>query len=191
MDVAKYICSICGMIINEKNSSFNKEAFEKKNTLEDIKHCPFCGVDKKYIGDEKEVELINKKIEGLSSDALKILDHATKLEVFNGDFYKKASLIAKDKKIKDMFEALANIEYMHARVHKTLGGFKELPKLRDMDYSKYNSDDILIKIANKREQHAVHYYTKYYSVLNSKTLEDIFNAFISVEKDHINLTINI
>ena len=53
-----------------------------------------------------------------------------KLEVFNGDFfYRQASLLARDINLKEMFKALSNIEYMHARIHKSLIGIEKLPNL--------------------------------------------------------------
>lgn len=52
---------------------------------------------------------------------LNILDHAVKLEIFNGDFYAEASKICSNKENSDIFKALSNIEYMHARIHQRLG----------------------------------------------------------------------
>jgi rubrerythrin len=90
-----------------------------------------------------------------------------KLEVFNGDFYKKAAIMAKDEALKNMFNALSKIELMHAMVHKKIGGFKELPVLKELDYSLLEFDKLLIEAANKREKHAVAYYDKY-----SEKIED-------------------
>lgn len=189
MDMDKHICIICGMTINDKNYNFNNNAFEEKNTLNDIKYCPFCGVGKDYIYNEEKAQVLNKKIEGLDKDILKIIDHACKLEVFNGEFYKQASILASDSKIKEMFKDLSNIELMHAKVHKAIAGLKELPKLREMDYSKYDSDELLLQMANKREQHAVQYYSKYYEAITLPEIRKVFDAFTTVEKEHINLTI--
>lgn len=88
-----------------------------------------------------------------------------------------------------MFKSLAKIEFNYARIHKSLGGFKELPILREMDYKKYDEEN-LIKLANKREKHAVEYYNKYSEEVSSSRLKEIFNALSKVEKEHINLTIN-
>lgn len=186
-----YICNICGMIINDKNYEFNKEAFLYGNSIENIKYCPFCGADNTYIKEinKGEEEKVNLTAEELDEATSTILDHAMKLEVFNGDFYKKASILAKNERIKMMFEALSNIEFMHARIHKALGGFKELPTLREMDYSKYGEDSILMNLANKREKHAVEYYSKYSQDVCSPKIMEIFNVLSDVEKDHIHLTL--
>ncbi|KAJ51604.1 rubrerythrin [Clostridium tetanomorphum] len=186
----KYICTICGMIINEKNYNLNEEAFEDFNSVDNIKHCPFCGVRGIYLKElaQGEVQLLNNPVSLVDSNISKILDHAMKLEVFNGDFYQKASELVNTIEIKNMFKSLAKIEFNYARIHKSLGGFKELPILREMDYKKYDEEN-LIKLANKREKHAVEYYNKYSEEVSSSRLKEIFNALSKVEKEHINLTI--
>lgn len=182
----KLICEICGMEINEKNYSFNKEAFLRPNTKAEIKYCPFCGVSEEYLKiNGKEYEYDKSK---LDDNAIKIIDHAVKLEVFNGDFYKKASALAKDETNKKIFEALSRIEYMHAKIHKKIGGFKEHPVLREMDYSKYDTDKILLEMACKREQHAVEYYEKYSKEIKEKNVLVVLKALSDVEEEHIELT---
>ncbi|MCT8977088.1 ferritin family protein [Clostridium sp. CX1] len=183
----KLICVVCGMEINDKNYDFNKEGFITSNHIDNIDTCPFCGANKEYlVQGGKAIEFGDSG--KLDSTTLKIIDHAVKLEIFNGDFYKKASKIAKDEKVKKVFEALSRIEYMHARIHKKIGGFTEDPVLREMDYSKYNSDEILLEMACKREKHAVEYYEKYSSVVEDKNIKSIFKALSMVEEEHIQLT---
>lgn len=181
----KLFCTICGIEINEKNYKLNKEAFPYENEMESIKFCPICGAPIKYIGEERYVYKLDKK--ELDEITFKILDHAVKLEVFNGDFYKKASQLANNKDIAKLFKALANIEYAHAIVHKNLAGIEEMPKLREMNYDKYNDDNILLEMAEKREKHAVAYYEKYGEEVNSKILNIVFEALKNVEVDHINI----
>lgn len=184
--MSKLICVICGMEINKMNYSFNKEAFIQVNSPDNIKFCPFCGAITDYlIEDGKE---LNYDEVNLDSNALTIIDHAVKLEIFNGDFYKKASKITKNYEIKKMFEALSRIEFMHARIHKKIGGFKIDPVLRDMDYSKYDSDEVLLDMACKREKHAVEYYHKYEKDIEDKVIKKVFEVLSSVEKEHIELT---
>lgn len=182
----KLICVVCGMEINDKNYNFNKEAFINPNKKDNIEYCPFCGAPKQYLqinGQEYSYDR-NK----LNDEALKIIDHAVKLEIFNGDFYKKASILAKDEKVKKIFEALSRVEYMHAKIHKKIGGFKEEPILREMDYSKYDSDDILLEMACKREKHAVEYYERYSKEISDDNIRKIFAVLSGVEEDHIELT---
>lgn len=184
--MSKLFCVVCAMTINDKNFEFNKEAFVNSNSIDNIKYCPFCGAPLEFlVKDGKELEFDRSK---LNSNALKIIDHAVKLEIFNGDFYKKASVLAKNPKIKKMFEALSRVEFMHARVHKKIGGFKEEPVLRDMDYSKYDKDEILLEMACKREKHAVEYYEKYSKEIEDENIRKIFAALSAVEEEHIQLT---
>lgn len=184
--MSKLVCVVCGMEVNNRNFELNKNAFIDANIVEDIKFCPFCGASIEYlVGDGKEFSYDSSK---LSSDTFKIIDHAVKLEIFNGDFYKKASVLAKDEKIKKMFEALSRIEYMHAKIHKKIAGIKEDPILRDMDYSKYDKDEVLLEMACKREKHAVEYYKKYSKDIEDENIKNIFKALAIVEEEHIELT---
>ncbi|OFI05594.1 rubrerythrin [Clostridium acetireducens DSM 10703] len=184
----KLVCLICGMEINEKNYNFNNLAFIQCNTKDDIKYCPFCGVGKEYLIGENEYSDNYFKNLKLDNNTLKILDHAMKLEVFNGDFYKKASVLAKDEKIKKMFQDLSRVEFLHARVHKNLGNFKELPKLKEIDYKKYKEDKVLLDLACKREKHAVEYYKKYGNEVSDDKIKNVFCALADVERIHIKLT---
>ncbi len=77
----------------------------------------------KYLSEERFIYRLEEK--ELNEEVFKILDHAVKLEVFNGDFYKKASELAKNEKVSKLFKSLANIEYGHAMVHKNLAGIRE------------------------------------------------------------------
>ena len=106
----------------------------------------------------KEIYKVNA--ESLDENTLIILDHAMKLEIFNSEFYKSAVKLAHSLDVKETFEALSKIEYMHAIVHQKLGGFKELPKLVDIDYSKYKNDKSLMELAENREIHAAKFYEK-------------------------------
>lgn len=177
------ICSVCGMDVNGKNYNLNEFAFLEKNTLEEISFCPFCGAGIKYM---KENYNLNRK--KWDDNTYKILDHAVKLELFNGDFYYQASIMAHREEVKEMFEALSRIENFHAKIHEKLGKFKEMPSLNKVSYSKYNSDEALLELAQKKEEHAVAYYEKYKKELEDINLVKIFEVLADVEKKHIILT---
>ncbi len=181
----KLYCEICGMEININNYDFNKNALIQNNSREVILSCPFCGVSNKYLSDDK---LNMVKPLNIDNAAIKILDKAVKLEIFNGDFYKRASILAKSQKVKSLFQQLSRIEYMHSRIHMNLGGFKVTPVLSKLNYDKYNSDELLLKMANKREIHAVEFYSRYLSEVNDANIKYVFKALLNVEKEHIILT---
>jgi rubrerythrin len=185
--MAELICLVCGLKIKEENYNVNKYGMIEENLLEDIKCCPFCGVNKKYLSEFEEPYY--KDVRNLNKETLTIIDHAMKLEVFNGDFYKKAAIMAKDEALKNMFNALSKIELMHAMVHKKIGGFKELPVLKELDYSLLEFDKLLIEAANKREKHAVAYYDKYSEKIEDDKVSLILKALSEVEKEHIKMTI--
>jgi len=173
------------MDINEKNHDFNQWAFLKKNSIDDIIYCPFCGVGKAYLSNDNEIIEVKSKL--LDEKTLKILDHAAKLELFNGDFYNTAAKMAKSEEVSKLFEALGRIEIFHSKIHLKLGGFTKIPSLTKIDYSKYDSDDSLLELAKQRETHAIEYYEKYKREVNSKNLSIVFEALIEVENDHITL----
>ncbi|MCY6484653.1 metal-iron-binding protein [Clostridium aestuarii] len=181
-------CLVCGMKINENNYSFNSYAFINKNREDYILYCPFCGVNEVYLKEYEDVYSVD--VNTLDSKTLKILDHAMKLEVFNGEFYAEASKLVKDENVKREFYDLSKIEYMHAKVHKKLGGFKELPILNKPDYTKYISDEEFLEAASKREEHAVAYYEKYSKEICDDVVIKVFKALSDVEKEHVTLTEN-
>ncbi len=182
----RLFCKICGMEINDNNYNFNSAAFIDKNSVEHIVKCPFCGVNEEYISADPGMVHIDR--EAINHEAFKIIDHAVKLEIFNGDFYREAAVLAENPENRDLFKALSIIEYTHARVHKNLAGIKEDPKLSKLDYSKYNTDAALLELAAKRELHAVEYYKKYKSSIGNKDIGSIFDALAEVESEHIELT---
>lgn len=171
------------MRIEKDNALINDNAMLIKNSEDHINCCPFCGASENFFTD-KAVEFNMGK---LSNSEIKILDHAMKLEVFNGDFYKEAAKKAIDKEIKEMFKALASIEFMHANIHRRLGGFEQLPKLKKIDYSSYDNDMLLLNLAGKREEHAVAYYNKYIDEIENKNIIPIFKVLSEVENQHIKL----
>ncbi|QZY53695.1 ferritin family protein [Crassaminicella profunda] len=175
-------CLICGMNINSNTYDLNNYSFVEKNEKGRIINCPFCGVSKIYLDDEKEIYYVE---EDLDQESLEVLDHAMKLEVFNGEFYKEASNLAENDEIKKLFKDLSNIEFMHARVHKRLGGFEQLPKLHKPDYhARLNTDKLLLEEAYKREEHAIAFYKKNSTNVCSKLIKEIFKALSDVEKQH-------
>lgn len=180
------ICMVCGMQINNSNYSFNSEAFLEKNLPDDIKQCPFCGAKQSYFSAENKIYSVNH--EDLDENILEIIDHAMKLEIFNGDYYKKAALISENQEVKNMLNAISNIEYMHSKIHKRLGGFKETPVLVNMNYDKLKNDQQLFEVACKRERHAVNFYKVNGAKLKDPILINVFRALLDVEKDHIELT---
>ncbi len=180
-------CLICGMMVNEKNYNLNHTTFFDKNTQEEILRCPFCGVARDFLSNGEDY-LANRSYK-LENKTTKILDMAMKLELFNAEFYAEASMLANKEALKQLFKELSSIEWMHARVHKNLGGFKELPNLRKMDYSRHNTDELLLKEAHKREKHAIAFYNRYYEEVPNN-LQKIFVALSNVEKEHMIITDN-
>lgn len=180
-------CVICGMEVNKNNFGFNASTLVEKNTENDIKSCPFCGVDASFLIREGAYDLSPGD---LTDEELNILDHATKLEVFNGEFYSAACQLAKDKHLSYLFKDLSRIEFMHAKVHKSLGNFPQLPKLHKPDYLRLDSDVLLLGEATKREQHAIAFYRKKSALITNPIILKVFDALSQVEKQHEVIALN-
>ena len=178
----KLKCLICGMNINDNGYDLNNGSFIEKNEKGRIINCPFCGVGKMYLDREKEIYKVENK--SLDIQSLQVLDHAMKLEVFNGEFYEEARKLATDDEAKKIFKELSNIEFMHAKIHKRLGGFENLPKLHRPDYTRYNTDKLLFEQAYKREEHAILFYKRNSDKISSNVIKEVFNALSDVEKQH-------
>lgn len=180
-------CIVCGMDVNEKNYSVNKYAFLNENNKLDIKYCPFCGASNIYLTNDEDVfEVNNLK---LDEETFKVLDHASKLEVFNHDFYIEASKLSQNEKVKQAFKDLAQIELMHARIHMKFAGIKEMPRLTKLDYSHLkDKDEELLAVAEKREEHAVKFYEKYLPAIKLEVIRKTFKVLSAVEQEHITLT---
>ncbi|OOM81907.1 rubrerythrin [Clostridium puniceum] len=176
-------CRICGMEINEQNYNFNESAFTNKNSIDNIIYCPFCGVGKEYLSEDCEVITVKSNL--LSENALKILDHAVKLELFNGEFYNTAASMCNNLEIKKIFQALSRIEIFHSKLHQRLGGFTKAPNLIKVSYERCDSDNTLLELAKKKEEHAVSYYEKYKNEVYNDNLFEIFKALADVEREHI------
>lgn len=178
-------CKICGMNINEKNYDLNREAFLEKNSINHIVYCPFCGAHKCYLSNDGDMIKVNSKC--LNEETIKILDHASKLELFNGDFYNRASKMAKSQEVSRLFEALGRIEMFHSKIHMRLGGITDTYNLNKINYDKYDSDEALLELARQREKHAIEYYEKYKKIVNDESVVKVFEALIKVENDHISI----
>lgn len=187
MDTMK--CLICGMKINPNNYNLNACTYIEKNHINHIIHCPFCGVGSIYL-DSKNTETYQVNYESLDEVSIKILDKAMKLEVFNGEFYEEAIELAKAKSVTNLFKELSQIEFMHARIHKRLGHFKNLPKLHKPDYTKYDTDQLLLEEAKRREEHAIAFYKKNSPLVACDTIKEVFKSLSDVEKQHVAIAEN-
>ncbi len=170
-------CAICGMHIDANNYNINATSFLKKNQRDQIMYCPFCGAI--YFG-----KVLNVDHNKLDKESLKVLDHAMKLEVFNSEFYEEAGRLANVEEAKNIFFNLSRIEFMHAQVHKRLGGFSHIPKLHKPDYSKHKTTGLLFAEANKRESHAIKFYKKNLMVVQDPVIKQVFKALSEVESQH-------
>ncbi|MDD2621074.1 MAG: ferritin family protein [Syntrophomonadaceae bacterium] len=179
-------CLVCGMKINSKNYKLNENSFAEKNEIDNIINCPFCGVGEAYLDCNRE----GYSLEDTSLDqaSLKVLEKAMKLEVFNGGFYQEAGKMAKEEALSLLFQDLSKIEFMHAKIHMKLAAQQTLPELHKPDYSRHDTDELLLQEACKREKHAIEFYEKNSDKVSDGTLKKILTALADVEKQHAIIT---
>jgi rubrerythrin len=177
------------MEINNRNMNANEAAFIHRNKGEEVEFCPFCGAKKRYLLHEGFFES-KIKTKCIDESVLKIFDHAVKLELFNADYYRKAANLAENEELKRKFRDLAAIEFVHARIHMKLGGFKEMPKLANISYERYAEDAKLIEQAKLREKHAIEFYDKYIRVIEDALLREVLQVLREVEEEHMTLLCN-
>lgn len=182
-----YYCKVCAMAINHKNYGVNEAGLPEKNEAEEILYCPFCGAGREYFTEDKK-EIYSIGSGGLSPEDNILLDHAAKLEIFNGDFYEEAVKRSQSPEVKEMFAALSKIEYIHARIHLRLLGKKEKPELKKMSYERLKTDKDFIKEANEREKHAVAFYKKSMKNTENNIIKKVMEALMKIEGDHIDMT---
>ncbi len=175
-------CGICGYLLNGKNYNLNSFGRIRENDENEIINCPFCGVSKEYF--VHQIPKGHKDVPSLTAKTQVILDHAMKLEVFNGDFYYKAAELVENKKLSNTFKSLGNIEYVHANIHRKLLELDRLPKLKNIDYSKYNAKELIL-LARKREEHAIAFYNKYVMLIEEGEIARVLSSLSIVEEEHI------
>ena len=146
-------------------------------------NCPFCGAYEKYIKEAKEAKVnfdveLNEKDKANSEKALQV-------EVSNAAFYFCAAEKTDNEEGKLLFKALGKVETEHASVWKKILKLDSVPKGDDSCHisNKENLED-----SHARETRAIEFYKKAAEESGNERVKQIFEAFVEVETDHLQLS---
>ena len=146
-------------------------------------NCPFCGAKRAYIKDVKEAK-VNFDVELNETDKANV-EHALNVEVSNVAFYSCASKKTDDAEGKLLFKALGKVEAEHASVWKKILKLDSVPTGDDLchESNRENLED-----SHKRETRAIEFYKKAADEADNDRVKEIFEAFVDVETDHLELS---
>ncbi len=171
MAVKVWVCKICGeAYINEGKPN----------------RCPFCGAYEKYFVDSKEYDDTGAWDVELSENDKANAEKALEVEISNTIFYKCSSKKTPELDGQKLFKILAKVENEHASV------WKKILKLDKIEFPKYDDCSIEFKPnleeSHQREERAIKFYGEAASAATNPRVKEIFQAFIEVETDHLDLS---
>jgi len=172
MAVTVWVCKICG------------EAYI--STLGKPARCPFCGAYDKYLVDSKEYDDTGDWDVELNEIDKANVEKALGVEVSNALFYKCSAKKVKEIDGKKLFKILAKVESEHAAVWKKI---LKLDKIKwepaETCEKDYETD---LKDSHAREERAIKFYGQAASDAKNHRIKEIFQAFVEVETDHLQLS---
>ncbi len=148
-------------------------------------NCPFCGAPAKYMILAKDWEEL--VIESLSKVSKGNLQSALEIEIDNTRFYMCASEMTSDVEGKQMFRALAKVEREHASLISDILK-KEKPKISLDKLACYPTYQENLKDSHDREERAIKLYGKFFKEAKEPRIQEIFQALVLVESDHLKLS---
>ena len=143
-------------------------------------NCPFCGAHKKYIKEAKKA-IASFDVELNEKDKANA-EHALRVEVSNAVFYFCAAQKTDDAEGRLLFKALGKVEAEHASIWKKILKLDKIPTKKET-CSKNNTANL--KDSHAREERAIAFYKKAAKEAKNKRVQQIFKAFVEVEKDHL------
>ncbi len=146
-------------------------------------NCPFCGAKRKYMKEFKDAKVnfdveLNEKDRGNAEKALEV-------EVSNTAFYFCAAKKVKELEGQKLFKALGKVEAEHASVWKKILKLGEMPPGNDSCSEGYRED---LEDSHARETRAITFYKQAAAESENERVKQIFEAFVEVETDHLELS---
>ena len=163
-----WICEICG------------EAYIGEHPPPE---CPFCGAHQPYIKTFEDAK-VNFDVELNETDRQNV-ERALEVAVSNATFYFCAAKKTESPEGKKLFKILGKVEKEHASVWKKILKLKKIPEGDEncwVDYSQNLQD------SHSRETRAIEFYKYAADVAESPRVKEIFESFVEVETDHLELS---
>jgi len=146
-------------------------------------NCPFCGAKKKFILEFNEAK-VNFDVD-LNDKDRENVEHALQVEISNVAFYFCAAEQNETEEGQKLFKALGKVEAEHASVWRKILKLDSIPKGSDECYINYTEN---LKDSHERETRAIEFYKKAAAEAENERVKKIFEAFIDVETDHLQLS---
>lgn len=145
--------------------------------------CSFCGAHRSYIKEAKEAE-VNFDVELNEKDKANA-ERALQVEVSNAAFYFCAAEKTDDDEGKLLFKALGKVEAEHASVWKKILKLDKVPQGSEQCHTSNKEN---LEESHARETRAIEFYEKAAADSENERVKQIFEAFVEVEKDHLELS---
>ncbi len=148
------------------------------------KNCPYCGAHEEYINELEEYDRLMP--EEVSKESRENVLAAIELEIDNAKFYACAAKKTENEKEAAIFKRLGKIEAEHA---EALAEVIDVPEEEIPTYEECsNKAQQNYKEAHRREDRAITKYTQFAQEAETQELEELFNAIVEIEKDHLELS---
>lgn len=171
MALLVWVCEICG----EAYISDGKPS-----------RCPFCGAYENYLTESTEYDDSGKWALDLNETDKANVEYALKIEISNELFYKCASKTVKELDGQKLFKILSKVEGEHASVWKKILDLDKVDKsVKEECFVEYTKD---LEDAHRRETRAIKFYKEAAEKAESERVKEVFEAFVEVETDHLNLS---
>jgi rubrerythrin len=146
-------------------------------------NCPFCGAHAKYIVEIQDAK-VNFDVELSEKDRANV-EHALEVEISNAAFYFCAAKKTDNGEGKKLFKALGKVEAEHASVWKKILKLDSIPKGDDPCHTSNRKN---LEDSHARETRAIGFYKKAAEEADNERVKEIFEAFVEVETDHLELS---
>ena len=149
-------------------------------------HCPFCGVEAKYIIDAHDWDSGEFDVE-LSEVSRKNLEAALDLEMRNAEFYSCARTVAEsgdDEYMIAKFKCLMKVEAEHA---SSICKFLKIDK-PDPSPATCSADGVEnSREGYEREDRAIKAYATFRDEATEPRMKEFFGALVEIETDHLEI----
>lgn len=146
-------------------------------------NCPFCGAHRKHIKEAGDAR-VNFDVQLGEKDKANA-EHALHVEVSNAAFYFCAAEKTDSEEGKLLFKALGKVEAEHASVWKKILKLESVPKGNDTCHTGNREN---LEESHSRETRAIEFYRKAAAESENEKVRQIFEAFVEVETDHLQLS---
>lgn len=145
--------------------------------------CPFCGAHRRYI---KEAKLAKVSFDvELEQEDKANAERALQVEVSNAAFYFCAAGKTDDPEGKLLFKALGKVEAEHASVWRKILKLDKAPAANDACHVSNREN---LQDSHARETRAIEFYKQAAAAAKNERVRQIFEAFVEVETDHLELS---